>query len=219
MSSCRRSARSTTRPTIWCSSISRSSAFPDQPLGRSILGTRETVRSFDGKRLRAYLGRHYRAPDMVVAAAGAVDHDDGRRRGRAALRAASPGAGGAAPEPARFGGGAHVEKRELEQVHIALALQGVPQRDPVDLQPAGVHQRARRRHVIAAVSGSAREARALLLDLRVPCAPIRTPACSALYAGTDAADAAGADAGRGRRDRRHGGDHLARPRSPAPRRR
>src|SRR5215467_12824318 len=34
-------------------------AFPDQPLGRSILGTPKTVRSFDGARLRDYLGRHY----------------------------------------------------------------------------------------------------------------------------------------------------------------
>src|SRR4051812_26141829 len=43
-------------------------AFPDQPVGRTILGTPETVRSFDRKRLRDYLTRHYRAPDMVIAA-------------------------------------------------------------------------------------------------------------------------------------------------------
>ena len=47
-------------------------AFPDQSLGRSILGTPKTVRSFDGGKLRAYLARNYRAPDIVVAAAGAV---------------------------------------------------------------------------------------------------------------------------------------------------
>ena len=49
-------------------------AFPKQPVGRSILGTPETVRSFNPMRLRAYLSRNYTAPDMVVAAAGAVDH-------------------------------------------------------------------------------------------------------------------------------------------------
>ena len=49
-------------------------AFPDQPLGRSILGTPKTVRSFDGGKLRDYLARHYRGPDIVIAAAGAVDH-------------------------------------------------------------------------------------------------------------------------------------------------
>ena len=49
-------------------------AFPGQPVGRSILGTPHTVRSFDPSRLRAYLARNYRGPDMVVAAAGAVEH-------------------------------------------------------------------------------------------------------------------------------------------------
>src|SRR4051812_11643843 len=49
-------------------------AFPGQSVGRSILGTRETVRSFDRKRLFAYLDRNYRAPDMVIAATGAVEH-------------------------------------------------------------------------------------------------------------------------------------------------
>src|SRR5438045_5386355 len=48
--------------------------FPDQPIGRSILGTSESVRSFDSRRLRGYLARNYRAPDMVIAAAGSVDH-------------------------------------------------------------------------------------------------------------------------------------------------
>src|SRR6476660_6917239 len=49
-------------------------AFPKQPLGRTILGTPGTVRSFEPSSLRAYLARNYKAPDMVVAAAGAVDH-------------------------------------------------------------------------------------------------------------------------------------------------
>src|SRR5215475_13037499 len=40
-------------------------AFPGQPVGRSILGTRETVRSFDRRKLAAYLQRNYRAPDLV----------------------------------------------------------------------------------------------------------------------------------------------------------
>ena len=49
-------------------------AFPLQPVGRSILGTPDTVRSFDAARLRTYLSRNYRAPNMVMAAAGAIDH-------------------------------------------------------------------------------------------------------------------------------------------------
>src|SRR3954447_21528703 len=49
-------------------------AFTGQPIGRSILGTPTTVRSFDRTRIAAYLTRNYRGPDMVVVAAGAVEH-------------------------------------------------------------------------------------------------------------------------------------------------
>ena len=62
---------------------------------------------------------------MVVAAAGAVEHDaivaDVDKHLAAFTGPAAP-----APEPAHFGGGTRVETRELEQVHIAMALQGLP---------------------------------------------------------------------------------------------
>ena len=107
----------------------QAAAFPDQPVGRSILGTRATVRSFDGKRLKSYLTRHYRAPDTVIAAAGAVDH---RVVVAEAERRFGPFGREAGPTAARttFRGGVRVEPQDLEQVHIALALEGVPQRDP-----------------------------------------------------------------------------------------
>ena len=119
-SSCRRSAPPKTRPTIWCSTACRRSRFPGQPIGRSILGTPETVRSFTPARLRAYLARNYRGPDMLVAAAGAVEHKpivaEAEKRFASFIGPAAP-----QPEPAHFGGGTQVETRDLEQVHIALA--------------------------------------------------------------------------------------------------
>ena len=48
--------------------------FPEQPMGRSLLGTAKTLKAFNRDMLRGYLSTHYRGPDMVVAAAGAVDH-------------------------------------------------------------------------------------------------------------------------------------------------
>ena len=42
----------------------------------TIMGTRQTVRSFDLKQLRAYLARNYRSPNMIVSAAGAVNHEE-----------------------------------------------------------------------------------------------------------------------------------------------
>ena len=107
----------------------QSTAFPNQPIGRPILGTRETVCSFRDTNLRAYLARNYRAPDMVVAATGAVEHDavvaEVERRFGQFNGPAAP-----VPQPARFGGGVKLEARDLEQVHIALALEGLSQRTP-----------------------------------------------------------------------------------------
>ena len=86
------------------------------------------------------------------------------------------------------------------------------------LQPAGLHQRAGRRHVLAAVPGGAREARALLRDLRLPLALFRhrhvRPLCR-----HRCRRCCRADAGRGRRDRRRRRQPSPRRRSPAPRRR
>jgi predicted Zn-dependent peptidase len=103
-------------------------AFAGQPIGRSILGTPATVRSFDRTRLAAYLARNYRGPEMVVAAAGAVEHQPWWRRSSGCSPVSPVRA--PAPEPARFVGGSRIEPRDLEQAHIALAMQGLPQRDP-----------------------------------------------------------------------------------------
>ena len=48
--------------------------WPGHPLGRPILGTPDTVTSFDSPGLRAYFQRTYLAPHLVVAAAGRFDH-------------------------------------------------------------------------------------------------------------------------------------------------
>jgi predicted Zn-dependent peptidase len=161
-------------------------SFPDQPLGRSILGTAKTVRSFDGAKLRDYLGRHYRAPGMVVAAAGAVEHD--AVLAEVEKRFASfNGSAGHRPEPAQFGGGTHVEKRELEQVHIALALPGVRQTDPA-LYSMQVFTNVLGGGMSSRLFQEAREKRGLCYSIYAFHAPYSDVGMFGLYAGTDAAD-------------------------------
>src|SRR5215467_6584588 len=163
-------------------------AFPDQPLGRSILGTPKTVRSFDGTGLRDYLGRHYRGPDMVIAAAGAVSHEavvaEVERRFTKFNGPASP-----APEPARFGGGTHVEKRELEQVHIALGLPGVAQNDP-SLYSLQMFNNLLGGGMSSRLFQEAREKRGLCYSIYSFHAAYSDIGMFGLYAGTDAADTA-----------------------------
>lgn len=104
-------------------------AFPGQAVGRSILGTPETVKGFSRDALGAYLGRTYRGPRMVVAAAGAVDHE--RMVEDAARRLASVGASEKPALPgATYAGGIQLTPRDLEQVHVLIGLEGVPYGDP-----------------------------------------------------------------------------------------
>ncbi|WP_374546780.1 M16 family metallopeptidase [Rhodoblastus sp.] len=98
-------------------------AFPDQPIGRAILGTPERVRGFDRDAIKGYLGRHYSAPAIVVAGAGAVDH--GKIRDEAErLFAALPATPPVAAEPARYVGGEVVVAKKLEQTQVVIGFEG-----------------------------------------------------------------------------------------------
>jgi len=162
-------------------------AFPQQAVGRSILGTPETVRSVDPARLRGYLARNYRAPGMLVAAAGAVDHAaivaDAEQR-----FASFVGPAAAAPEPAHFDGGTQVEKRDLEQVHIALALQGLPVRDE-QLYSLQVFTNVLGGGMSSRLFQEVRENRGLCYAIHAFHMPYSDTGLFALYAGTDEADA------------------------------
>ena len=144
------------------------------------------MRSFDRKRLAAYLTRNYRAPDMVVAAAGAVDHRavvaEVERRFASFTGPAAP-----APEPARFVGGSHIETRDLEQVHVALAMHGLPQRDP-NLFSLQVFTSVLGGGMSSRLFQEVREMRGLCYSIYAFHAPYSDTGMFGLYAGTDAAD-------------------------------
>jgi len=162
-------------------------AFPGQPVGRSILGTPKTVRSFNAARVRTYLNRNYRAPDMVIGAAGAVDHKavvaEVERRFSTFVGPEAP-----KPEAARFSGGVNVEKRKLEQVHIAMALEGVTQRDPA-LYSLQVFVNALGGGMSSRLFQEVREKRGLCYAIQAFHWPYSDTGMFGLYAGTDAGDA------------------------------
>ena len=98
-------------------------AFPDQPVGRPILGTVESVSGFERTHLGAYLTAHYHAPNMVLAAAGAVDHAAlvaEAERWLTALQEKTP------PNPQRaiYGGGIKRSAKPFEQTHLVLSFEG-----------------------------------------------------------------------------------------------
>jgi predicted Zn-dependent peptidase len=52
------------------------SVFPGHPLGREVIGSAETVRALDRDAIADFHARNYRAEDLVVAATGAIEHDE-----------------------------------------------------------------------------------------------------------------------------------------------
>ncbi|HWH14544.1 MAG TPA: pitrilysin family protein [Miltoncostaeaceae bacterium] len=105
--------------------------FPDQPLGRPIIGTREVIGSVPEDDVRGYHRDHYRAPNMVVAAAGNIDADTLVRLSEQLL--GGLGRDGAdevvvpaAPGPPRL----VVREKATEQVHLCIGGPGLSRSDP-----------------------------------------------------------------------------------------
>jgi predicted Zn-dependent peptidase len=104
--------------------------FPDQSLGRPIEGTRETVASFDHNTTAVYHAREFTAANLVVAAAGNVNHKllvdlvsrafEGRNGNN--VKASVPTPLPAAPILIE-------QKKELEQAHLIIATPWPTARD------------------------------------------------------------------------------------------
>jgi predicted Zn-dependent peptidase len=162
--------------------------YPNQPMGRSLLGTAKTLKEFDRDMLQGYLSTHYRGPDMVVAAAGAVNH---RQIVHEAADRFSSFAGTAAPkpQPAMFGkGGSRVIHRDLEQAHLTLALEGLPQSD-LSLFSLQVFTNILGGGMSSRLFQEVREKRGLCYSIYTFHAPYADTGFFGLYTGTDPADA------------------------------
>ncbi len=103
----------------------QNTAFAGQPIGRPILGTPETVQSFGAESLRTYLNDHYRGPNMVLSAAGKVDHDALVEQARTTFGLFGNETG-TPPQPAFYRGGECLLEREFQEVQIVIGFEGKP---------------------------------------------------------------------------------------------
>ena len=99
-------------------------AFPDQAMGRPVLGRPEVVKNMSAESIRAYMDHHYSADRMVVAAAGNLDHDVFTRLVEETFTAL-PEFEASTREPGRYCGGDYREERDLEQVHVVFGAKGI----------------------------------------------------------------------------------------------
>lgn len=157
-------------------------SYPDQPFGRTILGPTERVSSFSRDDLRSFVAEHYGPDQMILAAAGGVDHDAIVAQAEALFGHLKP-VGNSRLQPARFGGGERREVKDLEQVHFALAFEGPGYRAP-DVYAAQVYATAMGGGMSSRLFQKIREERGLCYSIFAQSGAYEDTGQITVYAGT-----------------------------------
>ncbi len=162
-------------------------AYPDQPLGRSILGLSDRVAGFGRDDLSTFVGERYRPGEMILSAAGAVDHDEICRFAETTFGHLAPQPR-RAPEAAQFRGGERRERRDLEQAHLTLALESPAYRDP-DFFTAQIHATALGGGMSSRLFQELRERRGLCYSIFAQAGAYDDTGMLTIYAGTSGEEA------------------------------
>ncbi|MGB3148973.1 MAG: pitrilysin family protein [Paracoccaceae bacterium] len=157
-------------------------AYPDQPMGRAILGQPETVGAFQADDLRRFVGDEYGPDRMIVSAAGAVDH--------AAIVALAtalfghlPARSQTQPQPALWQGAERREVKDLEQAHFAMGFRAPAYRD-ADLHCAQVYATAVGGGMSSRLFQKVREERGLCYTIYAQAGSHDDTGMLTIYAGT-----------------------------------
>jgi predicted Zn-dependent peptidase len=163
-------------------------AYPDQALGRPVLGRPEIIRRLGRDAVVTYLSSHYGAERMVLAAAGNLEHD---RLADLAneLLAGLPAERATCAEPAHYTGGDRREARDLEQLHLVLGLPGPTLEDP-DFFTASVLSTALGGGMSSRLFQEIREKRGLVYAIHSFVHSYRDSGLFGIYAGTGESEAA-----------------------------
>ena len=157
-------------------------AYPDQAIGRTILGPAERVQAFGRGDLAGFVAEHYGPDQMILSAAGAVDHDAIVTLATGIFGALKP-VGDFTPEPASWHGAERREVKDLEQVHFALALEGPSYRDP-DVYAAQVYTTALGGGMSSRLFQKLREERGLCYSIYAQSGSHDDTGMMTIYAGT-----------------------------------
>jgi predicted Zn-dependent peptidase len=159
-------------------------SYPDQPFGRTILGPTERVSAFSAGDLRGFVAERYSPAQMILSAAGAVDHD-------AIVTQAQAMFGGLKSAPdlgydlARFAGTERREVKDLEQVHFAMAFDAPGYRSG-DMHTAQVYATAMGGGMSSRLFQKIREERGLCYSIFAQAGAYEDAGQITLYAGTSA---------------------------------
>ena len=157
-------------------------AYPSQPMGRPTLGTEDGIKAMGRDALVGYMQTHYAAENVVIAAAGNLQHDtvvDLVRQHFADL----PGQKPPAHVSALYSGGEYREARDLDQVHVVLGFPSVPYGDR-DYYPALLLSTLLGGGMSSRLFQEIREKRGLVYSIYSFTAPFMDSGLFGIYAGT-----------------------------------
>ena len=163
-------------------------AYPEQPLGRTILGPSERVRAFDKADLQRFVAQHYGPGQMILSAAGAVDHDQIVRLAEAAF-GHLPATPVSTALPGRFRGGERRVFKDLEQAHFTLALEAPGYRSD-DIYTAQIYATALGGGMSSRLFQELREKRGLCYTIFSQVGAYDDTGLMTIYAGTGGDDLA-----------------------------
>ncbi len=159
-------------------------AYPDQPIGRTILGPTERVSNFTREDLLRFVAEHYGPEQMILSAAGAVDHDQ-------LVKEAEQKFGGLAKRkiiqavPSLFRGGQKIVQKDLEQVHFTMGFDSPNYRDP-DIYTAQIYGTAMGGGMSSRLFQEIREKRGMCYTIFAQAGAYSDTGMTMLYAGTSA---------------------------------
>ncbi len=160
-------------------------AYPDQPLGRSILGPSERVSTFGRTDLASFIGEQYGPDQMILSAAGAVDPDAILALAEALFGHLPARARPSEPQIAAFRGGERRVIKDLEQAHFALAFESPNYRDPA-IFTAQIHSIALGGGMSSRLFQELRENRGLCYTIFAQAGAYADTGMMTVYAGTSA---------------------------------
>lgn len=111
--------------------------WPGHPLGRPVLGTRESIRAATREQIRRFYRRHYVPGNLVVVAAGSVRHEELLRLLGEVMDTGPVLPDGpenfqlrGAERPPEPSGASRIVRRRTEQAHICVGTNGLSRHDP-----------------------------------------------------------------------------------------
>ncbi len=159
-------------------------AYPDHPMGRTILGPSERVAGFGRSDLQTFIQQHYGPEQMILSAAGAVDHEE-------IVKLAETLFGAMVAKPfsevheARFTGGERRQAKALEQAHFALAFESPGYRDAA-IYTAQIYASALGGGMSSRLFQEIRENRGLCYSIFAQAGAYADTGMTTIYAGTSA---------------------------------